>query len=171
MNIFFVILREYRKKDLHGNMISFFIHDIVFIFKQKNRFKRWLNELASMYEKRLCRLNIIFCSDSFLLNLNREFLGHNYCTDVISFDHSLLYSKTKISGDIYISVDTVKLNAAFYKVSFEDELLRVMAHGLLHLFGFKDINDNDRAIMLCQEEAAILRFKEGNQGTLCSKQT
>jgi len=141
-------------------MISFFKQDIVFNLVEQKRYRKWVNKLAFSQNQCLFDLTFIFCSDAYLLDLNRRFLGHDFCTDVISFDHSSLYSNEKISGDIYISIETVAVNAQDYGSSFEDELLRVMAHGLLHLIGFNDINEEERLLMQQQEDIAISLFKE-----------
>jgi len=93
-------------------------------------------------------LNIIFCSDNYLLKMNKEYLGHNYFTDVITFDYS---EENLISGDVFISVDTVKENAKNYEVSFENELFRVIIHGVLHLIGYNDKTDKEQEEMTIKE--------------------
>lgn len=96
--------------------------------------RRWINNILASYNKRAGNINFIFCSDNYLLELNKKHLRHDYYTDVITFDQS--ETEEIISGDMYISVDRVSDNCGGY--SFEEELHRVMIHGILHLLGFSD---------------------------------
>jgi rRNA maturation RNase YbeY len=98
--------------------------------------RAWLNEIAIAYKKEIISLNYTFCSDEDLLEINKTYLNHDYYTDIITFD--LSEGKKQIEGDIYISIDRVKENAKEHKVKKDNELYRVIAHGLLHLIGFKD---------------------------------
>ena len=98
--------------------------------------RAWLNEIAIAYKKEIISLNYTFCSDEDLLEINKTYLNHDYYTDIITFD--LSEGKKQIEGDIYISIDRVKENAKEHKVRKDTELYRVIAHGLLHLIGFKD---------------------------------
>jgi len=141
-------------------MISFFTQDIICKLHQKRLYIKWLNQLIQQHGKQSGHLSVIFCSDSYIRVLNRNFLSHDDYTDVITFDHSELYNKGEISGDIYISIDTVKINAKeFGASSFEQELVRVMAHGVLHLIGFNDTTPNEQQIMTQQEDLAIRLFE------------
>jgi rRNA maturation RNase YbeY len=141
-------------------MISFFEEDIVFTTYNKVRYKQWINKLAQKFNISFGTLNIIFCSDPYLLQINQKFLLHNEYTDVITFGYSI-DNKKKISGDIFISIDTVKSNAVFYKAaSFEQELIRVIAHGLLHLIGFNDHSDIETITMKKEEDIAILMYEQ-----------
>ena len=139
-------------------MISFFTQNIVYNLPERQRFRRWIHRILLSNNRRVYALNYIFCSDAFMQEMNRDYLGHDFCTDVLSFDHSDLYANGKISGDIYISIDTVVWNAQVYASSFEEELLRVMAHGLLHLLGFDDFDDEVSKVMRQQEDCAIALF-------------
>ena len=103
----------------------------------------------------LGEVNYIFCSDEYLLNINKHYLNHDYYTDVISFDYS---EDGIISGDIFISVDTVKDNAKEYEVEFEKELARVMVHGVLHFIGYKDKTDEDAKLMRQKENQYLPLF-------------
>ena len=141
-------------------MISIFIEDVVFKLHNKRIHKKWLHEIAEKNKKKVGKLNIIFCSDQYIQSLNKKFLKHDYCTDVISFDYPNLYSKGKIVGDIFISIDTVNINAQLYNVTFHDELLRVIAHGLLHLLAYKDCTKKQGIIMRKEEENAIILYKK-----------
>ena len=152
---------EYRKNTINNNMILFFTQDIIFRFNHKRRYSKFFNELASTYNKRLNDVNFIFCSDDYLLNINKRFLRHDYCTDVITFDNSSPISFDQISGDIFISIETVRFNAKEYGASsFKEELLRVMAHGLLHLIGYNDGTSKEKTLMRQQEDAVLLQYNK-----------
>jgi len=120
----------------------------------------WLKEIANSHHKNILEINYIFCSDDYLLNVNREYLNHDYYTDIITFDNS--EDKEHLESDIFISLDRVKDNASQLQKTFENELLRVMAHGLLHLCGFKDKSEADAANMREQEDSSLLLW--GNKG-------
>ncbi|NMB37316.1 MAG: rRNA maturation RNase YbeY [Bacteroidales bacterium] len=145
-------------------MINFFNEEIKFELNNKRIISRWLRDIALEKGLKIGQLNYIFCDDSFLLQLNRETLGHDYYTDVISFDYSSdfvpQYGPDSISGDIYISIDTVRHNAETYGEGFERELHRVMAHGLLHLIGYDDVTPELRAEMTAREEEALNRLSQ-----------
>ena len=149
-------MREYRKNRTNSNMISFFTQDITFSLCRQHRVGKWIKEVLSKHQNAPGEINIIFCSDDYLLEMNKGFLKHHYYTDVITFDHAAHYMNGKISGDIFISIDTVKANAIEFGVSFEEELLRVIAHGILHLLGFKDDTPENCLLMRQQEDAALL---------------
>lgn len=107
----------------------------------------------------LHELNIVFCTDEFLLQLNREHLGHNYYTDILAFN--LAEHPTKeILGEIYISIDRVKENSQIFKTSFRDELLRVIFHGILHLLGLEDNTSSQKMKMRAEENELLVRYKE-----------
>jgi probable rRNA maturation factor len=119
----------------------------------KAKISEWLCQLIESYNKSLIDLNYTFCTDQELLEINIEYLQHDYYTDIISFDLSEL--KNEIHGDIYISIDRVKENAKQNKCSFEIELNRVLAHGLLHLIGFKDKTKKEIKAMREAEDEAL----------------
>lgn len=104
---------------------------------------------------------IALCSDSYILETNKEFLQHDYFTDIITFDYS---EGEKLSGDLLISVDTVRSNATKYKVDFENELLRVVIHGVMHLCGYKDKSAEQAKIMRQKEDYYLARFGRGRDG-------
>lgn len=144
-------------------MIHYFNEDTRFIPKNRRLISRWLKEIALRNGQRIGELNYIFCSDAFLLDINRQYLGHDYYTDIITFDNRDEYTGTsKISGDIFISIDTIETNAAEYGEGFDRELHRVIAHGLLHLIGFDDTDDKLRKEMTEQENAALELFNSMN---------
>ena len=146
-------------------MVSWFFQDVSFTFKRKSLYNKWLNETASLMGQNIKTLSVIFCSDSFLRDLNRRFLQHDYYTDVIAFDTRLgsdwpgdRHDKG-IEGDVYISIDSVKVNAQYYNVPFNEELARVMVHGLLHLLGLSDLSEEEQKVIRLQENAALQHLK------------
>ena len=104
----------------------------------------WLTEVASDNNKKIKALSFVFCDDAFILDTNRKFLKHNYYTDIITFDYS---KKSYISGDLIISIDTVRSNSLIFNVDFFHELCRVMVHGVLHLLSFDDKTEEDKIVM------------------------
>ncbi|MDR1678929.1 MAG: rRNA maturation RNase YbeY [Prevotellaceae bacterium] len=128
----------------------------------KRQTTNWIKTIAQQYDRKIGDVNYIFCSDEKILEINREYLQHDYYTDIITFDYSEPEvfrpqgeKNDKISGDIFISLDTVTSNAEKFKVSFEQELHRVIIHGILHLCGQKDKSPADRAEMTRKEEDAL----------------
>ena len=136
-------------------MILFF-SEIKFKLHPKKTIKKWLTEVAKLEKKKIGDLNIIFYNDKQLLEINKQYLNHDTLTDIITFDYS---ENALISGDIFISVERVKENAENFNVSFEEELMRVMAHGILHLCGYKDNNNNEKLLMKQKEEEALLLYQ------------
>ncbi len=116
------------------------------------RLRRWIRAVAAGYGFSVGQLNYIFCSDERELQVNRDFLGHDYYTDVITFDYS---TPSTIAGDIFISLDTVRSNAEQVGVPFLDELHRIIIHGALHLTGQGDKTPETKAQMTAKEEAAL----------------
>ncbi len=115
--------------------------------------RKWLAEVAHCHDRILGQLCYIFCDDETILKVNREFLNHDYYTDIITFD----YSRRKlVSGDMYISLEAVGSNATVVGASYETELRRVIVHGLLHLCGINDKGEGEREIMEAHEDAALL---------------
>lgn len=112
----------------------------------------WLQEIASRHDRKISNLNYLFCDDAEILKVNREFLHHDYFTDIITFDYS---RKGKVGGDLYISLDTVKSNAEELGEAYTRELLRVIVHGLLHLCGIDDKGPGEREIMERNENEAL----------------
>lgn len=129
-------------------MVSFFTEDIKFNFKEKRLTSRWLKLVAESEIRRLGDISIIFCSDNYILDVNMKYLQHDYFTDIITFDYC---EGEKLSGDLFISIDSVRENAAFYHTKFEDELNRVIVHGVLHLIGYDDHSEEDIAVMRSKE--------------------
>ena len=139
--------------------INFFSEDTDFSFHEADRATEWLLLIGRKYKKEIGNLSIIFCSDTYLHQINVDYLQHDDLTDIITFP----YEEKEIdvvSGDIFISVERVRENAAVYEVSMEKELKRVMAHGLLHLCGYKDKTHEEKTIMRHQEDQAIKLWDE-----------
>ena len=125
-------------------MVRYFIQDTDFLFNRRAVHNAWLKAVAVEENCRLGEISVIFCSDAYLLDMNRKYLGHDYFTDIITFDYS---EGEVLSGDLFISVDTVRSNASFYSAEFDDELDRVIVHGLLHLIGYDDHSEEEFAAM------------------------
>ena len=141
-----------------ATVITFQSEEIKFTLKEKNRHKAWLIKLATKEKFSILELNYIFCSDEFLHKVNLDYLNHDTYTDIITFDNSEDKKSKIIEGDIFISIDRVKENAQKFSVNPDDELHRVMAHGLLHLMGYKDKSGTDSVVMRKKEEESILTF-------------
>lgn len=114
--------------------------------------EEWLNSVALTHGKKVGNVNYLFCDDEEILKVNLEFLRHDYFTDIITFDYS---RPEKIAGDIFISLDTVKSNAEDLSEPYEKELLRVIAHGVLHLCGIDDKGPGEREVMENNEDQAL----------------
>ncbi|WP_233145478.1 rRNA maturation RNase YbeY [Labilibacter marinus] len=113
---------------------------------------QWINSIIKQYNGISSEVSFIFCSDDYILNINKEYLNHDYYTDIITFDYC---ENNRIKGDIFISIDTVLSNSKKYNVSFLNELYRVIIHGILHLLGFKDKTEEDNAKMHQLEDNAL----------------
>ena len=129
-------------------MISYYFEDTSFVFKGKTLNNRWLKLVAESEIRRLGQISIIFCSDNYILDVNQRYLQHDYFTDIITFDYC---EGDRLSGDLFISVDSVRENAVEYGTEFNDELNRVIVHGILHLIGYDDH---------CEEDIEQMRAKE-----------
>ncbi len=131
--------------------IHFFTEDIKFDLKNKRSKKSWIKSIAEEEGYKIAEINYVFCSDDYLLDININYLDHDTYTDIITFDNS--ESEKIIESDIYISIDRVRENAKTHDIPFEDELDRVLIHGVLHLCGYKDKT---------KEEEINMRLKENN---------
>lgn len=129
-------------------MISF-NYETNFELSNEALYEDWVSRVIESEDKTEGEINYIFCDDEYLLQKNIEFLNHDTLTDIISFDYTM---GNLISGDIFISVERVKENAQDFKVSFDDELRRVMAHGILHYCGYKDKSEEDEKVMREKED-------------------
>lgn len=137
-------------------MISFQGVDVDVPVMNREVLNKWINGFVGSYGKVVGELYYLFCSDEYLYKMNVEVLRHDFYTDVITFQSN--DNDTVLSGEIYISIDRVKENALALGLRYEDELNRVMAHGVLHLMGFKDKTDED-AIMMRQQEDFCLKMR------------
>jgi len=116
---------------------------------QKRKITSWLKETIVAEGKSTGDISFIFCSDNYLLEVNKQYLNHDYFTDIITFDY---VENNVISGDIFISCDRVRENATEFKTGFENELSRIIVHGVLHLLGYKDKSKKDKLLMTNKED-------------------
>jgi probable rRNA maturation factor len=133
--------------------IHFFNEDITYSVTKPRKTASWIKAVIKKEKATLSEINYVFCSDKYLLTLNQQFLRHNTLTDIITFNTS--DQKGVLSADIYISIDRVKENTEKFNVLFQDEIHRVMIHGVLHLLGFKDKKPAEKALMRKKEEACL----------------
>ncbi|SRR5574344_1270377 len=134
-----------------------FYSEISFNLTQKLLYKKWLTFLIHNERRKLGSINYIFCDDAYLLELNQKYLQHDTLTDIITFDYT---EEKTISGDIYISIERVRENSSIFGVTFQEELLRVLSHGVMHLCGYKDKTETDAAMMRTKENFAIERYHQ-----------
>jgi len=130
-------------------MVSFFQEDTKFAFKEKRLTAKWLKLVAESEIRRLGDISVIFCSDNYILDVNVKYLGHDYFTDIITFDYC---EGDVLNGDLFISIDSVRENASFYGTEFADELNRVIVHGVLHLIGYDDHTEAEKKEMRSKED-------------------
>lgn len=137
-------------------MLKFFSEEIDFKLPFPLKTSKWIKTISKSEGYDLGDLNYIFCSDEYLLEINKQYLDHDYYTDIITFDNS--EEEGKIEGDIYVSVDRVKENAEEFAVDFETEMRRVLIHGLLHLMDYTDTSDELKTQMRAKEDECLLLF-------------
>lgn len=135
--------------------INFFSEGIGFKPKQILKIKSWLKDVATEEGYQVGTLNYVFCNDEYILETNRQYLQHDYYTDIITFDNT---ENCKISGDLVISIDTVMSNAELIGVDFNQELCRVIVHGVLHLCGYKDKSEDEERLMRDKENSFLSKF-------------
>lgn len=138
-------------------LIQFFAEEIDFELANQSQISEWLVNIATTHDAEIETINYIFCSDEYLLSINQQYLDHDYYTDIITFDNSV--EGSPILSDIFISIDRVQDNADQQGSSFNNELHRVLAHGLLHLLGFKDKTEDDQILMRQKEDACLSLLK------------
>jgi len=136
-------------------MVNYICQDTSMPSLDERRVNRWIRAVAADYGFTVGNITYIFCSDERELEVNRQFLGHDYYTDVITFDYT---AGTTLNGDIFISLDTVRSNAETVGVPFEDELRRIIIHGVLHLTGQGDKTPETKAQMTAKEEKALAKW-------------
>ena len=133
--------------------IDFFTQDVSFKLPKPAKIRLWIKTLIEVEKKRLVHLNYIFCSDLYLLGLNKQYLKHRTLTDTITFDTS--EREGHIEGDIFISIERVEANAAELATTFDNELHRVLVHGVLHLIGYSDKTARQKSQMRKKEDAYL----------------
>lgn len=122
-------------------------------------YQKWLEDIILSEEKKIGEINYIFCDDEYLLKINQDYLQHDYYTDIITFDY--VKGKT-ISGEIFVSLQRISDNASTLSRDYEEELKRVLAHGILHLAGYKDKTEAEEKEMRRMEDLYLAKFKESN---------
>lgn len=132
-----------------------FNYETEFLFENEEGYSNWITKVIASENKKVGEINFIFCDDEYLHKINVEHLGHDTLTDVISFDYTI---GNEIHGDVFISVERVKENAIDYNVSFDEELKRVLVHGVLHYCGYKDKSEKDALLMRSKEDQKIAMF-------------
>ncbi len=138
-------------------MIQFIAEEVELPILPKQKINRWIKETAASYGKSIGEIAYIFCSDNRILEVNKQFLNHDFFTDIITFDNS---EGSRISGELFISLDTVKSNAEEFNVSYEQELKRIIIHGILHLCGQDDKTPELRKEMTAKEDLALGMYRE-----------
>jgi len=136
--------------------IQFFFADAGITLRERKRLKFFISTIFINEGKKLSSINYIFCSDDYLLNINRQFLQHDYYTDIVTFNLSA--SNAPIEGEVYISIDRVRENARLLNQKLTQELHRVIFHGALHLCGYKDKQKNEIVQMRKAEETYLRRY-------------
>lgn len=133
-------------------MIAYYTEDVKMPTFPKRKINAWIKSVANKYKKNVGEIAYIFCSDKKILEVNKQYLQHDYYTDIITFDYC---EKDVLNGDIFISIETVSSNAEQFRVSFEEELRRILIHGILHLCGQDDKTPALRAEMTKKENEAL----------------
>lgn len=136
--------------------IKYFTEDTRFNLKQRKLLKNWIIAAIENEKKIVGEINFIFTSDKYLIKINKEYLSHNYYTDIVTFNYC---QENLINGDIFISIDTVKNNSKRFSVTYLNELHRVMIHGVLHLIGYDDQNEDQKAEMREKENFYLERLE------------
>lgn len=137
--------------------ISYLSEDVKMPTLKRRILTQWIKEVAATYNKKVGDITYIFCSDTKILEVNQQYLQHDYYTDIITFDYS---EKATISGDLFISIDTVKTNAEQFQTDYAEELHRTIIHGVLHLCGINDKGEGEREIMEGAENSALSMLPE-----------
>ncbi|MBP9579437.1 MAG: rRNA maturation RNase YbeY [Parabacteroides sp.] len=137
--------------------IAYYAEEVKLPAIKKKAVGDWIRKVAALYGKRAGDISYIFCSDEKILEVNKQYLQHDYYTDIITFDYS---EGTKISGDLFISLDTVKSNSDMFGTNYVEELHRIIIHGVLHLCGINDKGPGEREIMTAKENEALTLLSE-----------
>ena len=137
-------------------MINLITEGVEFPDIDEDRLKRWINSIVEQKDKYIEELSLVFCSDEYILDVNQNYLQHDYYTDIITFDYC---TGCKISGDLIISLDTVLSNSQKFNSSYNTELHRVIIHGVLHLLGYKDKTSEEAKEMRQNEDLSLKQFE------------
>jgi len=129
--------------------IQYFNEDVPLPKLKKRRTTDWIKSIIGGEEKKCGDISFVFCSDEYLLEVNKKYLNHDYYTDIITFDY---VESNLMNGDVFISVDRILENSKEFDTTFENELCRILAHGVLHLLGYKDKNTKDKKMMTFKED-------------------
>lgn len=143
--------------------ISYYAEDVKLPALRKRDTNEWIRTVAALYDKKCGDIAYIFCSDEKILDVNKEYLQHDYYTDVITFDYT---EGNRISGDIFISLDTVQSNAQAFGSTYGGELYRILIHGVLHLCGINDKGPGEREIMTAKENEALALLPDSLKTTI-----
>jgi rRNA maturation RNase YbeY len=135
-------------------MISF-NYELEFQLENEEQYSSWISKVISSENKKEGDINYIFCDDEYILEINKQYLVHDYYTDIISFDYSV---GNELHGDIFVSIERVRENAIEFEVTFDEELKRVLAHGVLHYCGYKDKTEEEELLMRSKEDEKIKMF-------------
>jgi rRNA maturation RNase YbeY len=139
--------------------ISFYNHHIRFTLKNKIKIRKWIMGCATAEQREIGEISYLFSNDDYVLEANQQYLHHDYLTDILTFDYC---EGNILQGDIIISIDRIKDNAKRFGVSMENELLRVIIHGILHLCGYKDKTKKEAAIMHSKEDEYLQQYYNNN---------
>ena len=133
-------------------MITYNVENVKMPAIKRRETTAWIRRVADTYGKKVGEVGYLFCDDEHILEVNREYLGHDYYTDIITFDYC---EGNILSGDLVISLDTVRTNAEMFHKNYDEELHRVIIHGILHLCGLNDKGPGDRELMEAAEDKAL----------------
>jgi len=144
--------RNAQNNDNEKTMITYSVENVKFPNIKRRETTAWIRRVAATYGKKIGEVGYLFCDDEHILEVNREYLGHDYYTDIITFDYD---EGNVVNGDLVISLDTVRTNAELFKKEYDEELHRVIIHGILHLCGLNDKGPGERELMEAAENAAL----------------
>lgn len=138
--------------------ILFFSHEVKVRTQHKEIIREWLDKTAKKHNHKIGSVHIIFCSDEFLRKMNKEYMNHDYYTDIVTFHYE--EKKSTLAGELYISIDRIRENAVKFNIQRENEKRRVIIHGLLHLLGFNDENREEKKMMTTLENKYLRDFEQ-----------